>query len=66
MMLSAVMMLRYIGEVKRGDILEKAIADNIAEGKDVTYDLKQDRDDPTAVSTSRFADAIAERIKKML
>jgi isocitrate dehydrogenase (NAD+) len=66
MMLSAVMMLRYIGEVKRGDILEKAIADNIAEGKDVTYDLKQDRNDPTAVGTSRFADAIVEKIKKML
>jgi isocitrate dehydrogenase (NAD+) len=66
MMLSAVMMLRYIGEVKRGDILEKAIADNIAEGKDVTYDLKQDRNDPTAVGTSRFADAIAEKIKKSL
>jgi len=66
MMLSAVMMLRYIGEVKRGDILEKAIADNIAEGKDVTYDLKQDRNDPTAVGTDRFADAIVEKIKKML
>ena len=66
MMLSAVMMLRYIGEVKRGDILEKAIADNIAEGKEVTYDLKQDRNDPTAVGTDRFADAIVEKIKKML
>jgi isocitrate dehydrogenase (NAD+) len=66
MMLSAVMMLRYIGEVKRGDILEKAIADNISEGKDVTYDLKQDRNDPTAVGTSRFADAIVDKIKKML
>jgi isocitrate dehydrogenase (NAD+) len=66
MMLSAVMMLRYIGEVKRADILEKAIADNIAEGKDVTYDLKQDRNDPTAVGTSRFADAIVEKINKML
>jgi isocitrate dehydrogenase (NAD+) len=66
MMLSAVMMLRYIGEVKRGDILEKAIADNISQGKDVTYDLKQDRNDPTAVGTERFADAIVEKIKKML
>ena len=30
----------------------------IAEGKDVTYDLKPNRDDPTAVGTSEMADAI--------
>jgi isocitrate dehydrogenase (NAD+) len=66
MMLSAVMMLRYIGEVKRADILEKAIAENIAEGKYVTYDLKQDREDPTAVGTSGFADAIVKKIEKMI
>ena len=65
MMLSAVMMLRHIGEAKRADILEKAIAENIAEGKYVTYDLKQDREDPTAVGTSGFADAIVKKIEKM-
>ena len=31
-------------------------------GKDVTYDLKQDRDDPTAVGTSQMADAIIARM----
>lgn len=66
MMLSAVMMLGSIGEEKRADILEAAIAENIREGKYVTYDLKPDRDDPTAVGTSEFADAVAEKIKKSL
>jgi isocitrate dehydrogenase (NAD+) len=65
MMLSAVMMLRYIGEPDRAEMLEKAIAENIAEGKYVTYDLKEKRDDPSAVGTSGFADAIVDKIKKI-
>ena len=36
----------------------------IAEGKDVTYDMKPHRDDPTAVGTSQMADAIIEKIGK--
>ena len=36
----------------------------IAEGKDVTYDLKADRNDPTSVGTSQMADAIIARLKK--
>lgn len=64
MMLSAVMMLRYIGEEKYADLLESAIAEIIREGKTVTYDLKSRRDDPTAVGTSEFADAVVEKIKK--
>ena len=39
-------------------ISDAAIAAVIAEGKDVTYDLKPDRDDPTAVGTREFADAV--------
>lgn len=65
MMLSAVLMLKYIGEEKRAELLENAIAGNIREGKCVTYDLKADRDDPTAVGTDEFADAVAERIKNL-
>ena len=64
MILSAVLMLRYIGEEKYADIMEDAIADNIREGKYVTYDLKPERDDPTAVGTEEFANAVAEKIKK--
>ena len=64
MMLSAVLMLRYIEEKNCADMLESAIAENIREGKYVTYDLKPHRDDPTAVGTSEFADAVVKKIKK--
>jgi len=63
-MLSAVLMLKYIGEEEHADLLENTIAENIREGKYVTYDLKPDRNDPTAVGTDEFANAIAEKIKK--
>ncbi|HQP91768.1 MAG TPA: isocitrate/isopropylmalate dehydrogenase family protein [Candidatus Omnitrophota bacterium] len=63
--LSGVMMLKYIGEQKAGDKLEKAVADVIKEGKFVTYDLKKDRNDPSAASTSAMADAIIEKVKRM-
>ena len=44
-------------------LLEKAIADVIREGKHVTYDMKPSRDDPTAVGTSEYADAIIEKLE---
>ena len=34
----------------------------IARGDRVTYDLKPTRDDPTAVGTSEFADAVIEEM----
>jgi len=61
MMLSGVMMLRYLGEKNSADKLEKAIAEVIAEGKNVTYDLKLDP--ATAVGTSQVADAVVEKLK---
>jgi len=64
--LSAVLMLRYLGESKKADILEAAVAAVIKEGKSVTYDLKPTRDDPSAVGTSQMADAIVEKIKEIL
>jgi len=63
MMLSGVMMLAYLGEMDASKKMEKAIADTIADGKDVTYDLKPKADDPTAVGTSEMADAIIKRMK---
>jgi len=63
MMLSATMMLHHIGETKAADKLEKAIADVIAEGKKVTYDLKSGRNQPAA-TTSEVADAVIEKLKK--
>lgn len=64
MILSGVLMLRYLKENDAADRLEKAVGDIIEEGKDVTYDLKQDRNDPTAVGTSEMADAIIAKLKK--
>ena len=58
MLLSGVLMLRYLGEQDAAVRLDNAIAKVIAEGKDVTYDLKPNRDDPTAVGTKEMADAI--------
>ncbi len=63
MILSGVLMLRYLKEEKAADMLEKATGEVIAEGKYVTYDLKKDRNDPTAVGTSRMADAIIAKLK---
>ena len=61
MMLSGVMMLRYLAEKDSAERLEKAIAEVIAEGKDVTYDLKLDPSN--AVGTSGVADAVTEKLK---
>jgi isocitrate dehydrogenase (NAD+) len=62
MMLSGVLMLRHLEETEAADQLEGAIAEVIAEGKSVTYDMKPSRDDPTAVGTSDVADAIIEKL----
>lgn len=62
MMLSGVMMLRYMGENSAASRLQAAIESVIEEGKDVTYDLKPDRDDPTAASTMRVAEAVIEKM----
>jgi isocitrate dehydrogenase (NAD+) len=62
LMLAGALMLRHIGEREAGDRLERAIAAVVAVGRDVTYDLKADRDDPTAVGTKEFADAVIARM----
>jgi len=62
MMLSGVLMLRHIGEDKAAKRLERAIALVIAEGRNVTYDMKETRDDPSAVGTSQVADAVIHEL----
>jgi isocitrate dehydrogenase (NAD+) len=62
--LSGMLMLRHLGERDAADRLERAVADVIAEGKSVTYDLKPHRDDPSAVGTREMADAIVARLRK--
>lgn len=61
MMLSGVMMLRYLGETGAADNLERAIANVIAEGKNVTYDMKQDYS--AGVGTPQVANAVIERLE---
>ena len=62
--LSGMLMLRHLGEREAADRLEKAFAAVIAEGKDVTYDMKANPNDPTAVGTTEFADAIIKQLRR--
>jgi len=62
LILSGMLMLRHLGEMDAAQRLEDAVAAVIAEGKDVTYDLKPNRDDPTAVGTQEMAAAICAKI----
>jgi isocitrate dehydrogenase (NAD+) len=64
LMLSGVLMLRHLEEREAADRMENAIAEVIRVGDKVTYDLKPTRDDPTAVGTSEFADAVIEEMNK--
>lgn len=64
LILSGVLLLEYLKEDKAARVLEQAFADVVAEGKHVTYDMKLDRNDPSAVGTKEMADAIIARIKK--
>lgn len=61
MMLSAVMMLRHLGEGKAADLVEKAIAEVVREGKSLTYDMKAE-DVGDSVGTSQVADVIIEKM----
>ena len=62
LVLSAVLMLRHLDEKAAADRLETAVAAVIAEGKHVTYDMKADRNDPTAVGTREMAEAICRKL----
>ena len=64
LILSGMLMLKYIGETDAATRLENAVAAVIAAGKDVTYDMKPDREDPTAVGTSQMADAIIREMER--
>ncbi|MDA7979677.1 MAG: isocitrate/isopropylmalate dehydrogenase family protein [Pirellulales bacterium] len=62
LILSGMLMLRHLGETDAADRLERAVSDVIAEGTDVTYDMKPDRNDPTAVGTQEMAEAICRKM----
>ncbi|MBT3278805.1 MAG: isocitrate/isopropylmalate dehydrogenase family protein [Phycisphaerales bacterium] len=63
LILSATLMLDYLGEPIAASRLEAAVAKVIVDGETVTYDMKEDRDDPTAVGTQEMADAICAVLK---
>ena len=63
-MLSGVMLLHHLNETKAADRLEKAIAEVIAEGKSVTYDMKLNMADVQAVGTSQVVDAVIEKLEE--
>ena len=63
MILSGKLMLDYLGERDAAERLEAAVAAVIRDGDRVTYDLKPSRDDPTAVGTSEYADAIIDQLQ---
>jgi len=63
LMLSGVLMLRHLKEAAAAEALEHAIADVIREGRAVTYDMKESRNDPTSVGTSQVADALVEKLR---
>jgi isocitrate dehydrogenase (NAD+) len=63
LILSGMLMLHHLGETAAAEKLEGAVAAVIKEGKNVTYDLKLDRNDPTAVGTREMAQAICDKMK---
>ena len=64
MILSGKLMLEHLGERAGAGRLEAAVAAVIAAGERVTYDLKPTRDDPSAVGTSEYADAIIDELTR--
>jgi isocitrate dehydrogenase (NAD+) len=62
MTLSGALMLRHLGEIDAAERVEAAVAAVIGEGKDVTYDLREDRDPSKAATTSGMADAIIAKL----
>jgi isocitrate dehydrogenase (NAD+) len=62
LLLSGVLMLRHLGEGEAAERMENGISEVIRKGDKVTYDLKPTRDDPSAVGTSEFADAVIEEM----
>jgi isocitrate dehydrogenase (NAD+) len=62
--LSAVMLLDHLGEHEAARRVKTAVAAVLAEGQDVTYDIKRTitGDSTGSVSTSAFADAIIKKL----
>lgn len=58
MLLSGALMLRHLNEQDAAERVEGAVATVIGKGEKITYDLRADRDQSKAASTTDMADAI--------
>ncbi|MDP3703012.1 MAG: isocitrate/isopropylmalate dehydrogenase family protein [Candidatus Omnitrophota bacterium] len=63
MILSGVLLLQHVGEQEAAHRLQTAVERVLQQGKHVTYDLKADRNDPSAVGTREMTDAIIAQMK---
>ena len=61
MILSGVMMFRYLGWSEAADLIESAIEKTIGQKK-VTYDLARQMEGATELKTSEFAEAIIDNM----
>lgn len=62
--LTGALMLRHLGELEAAQRIENAVEALVSEGDRVTYDLKPDRNDPSAVGTREMAEAIVEKMNE--
>ena len=63
--LAGCMLLDRLGQQTDADRVRSAFTQVIQEGKNVTYDLKPSRGDPTAVGTREMAEAIISKMASM-
>lgn len=64
LILSGMLMLKHMGEKDASERLEKAVAEVLAEGREVTYDLKKEKDAPGTVGTREMGEAIIRKLQK--
>ncbi|HTE06698.1 MAG TPA: isocitrate/isopropylmalate dehydrogenase family protein [Planctomycetota bacterium] len=62
LILSGVLMLRHLGEATAADRLERAVAAVLAEGREVTYDLRPGKSTVGAVGTREMGQAIIRHL----
>ncbi len=63
--LSASLMLDYLGEREKGKLIREAVKRVIERGEEVTYDLKENPEDPQAVGTRKMGEAIVREIERL-
>ncbi len=64
LMFSGVMMLEYIGWTEAADLISRAFP-QVMDDRTVTYDFARLMENSTTLSTSKFADALIDKINKL-